>query len=94
MTLNRSIPQPVFSLAETSGPVLGDLPGWKLSDLYPSGDSPEYKGDIEKAAAMATAAAAVPELEMVSTLVIPPAGRVSAPETVACESCAWIQPTS
>lgn len=55
MTLNRSIPQPVFSLAETSGPVLGDLPGWKLSDLYPSGDSPEYKGDIDKAAAMATA---------------------------------------
>ncbi|HCD85197.1 MAG TPA: oligoendopeptidase F, partial [Agrobacterium sp.] len=55
MTLNRSIPQPVFSLAETSGPVLGDLPDWKLSDLYPSGDSPEYKGDLEKAAAMATA---------------------------------------
>ena len=30
----------------------------------------------------------------VSVLVMPPAGRVSAPETVACESCAWIQPTS
>lgn len=55
MTLNRATPQPVFSLAETSGPALGDLPGWKLSDLYPSGDSPEYKGDLEKAASMAAA---------------------------------------
>lgn len=55
MTLNRPTPHPVFSLAETSGPALGDLPGWKLSDLYPSGDSPEYKGDIEKAAALAAA---------------------------------------
>lgn len=55
MTLDRPAPQPVFSLAETSGPALGDLPGWKLSDLYPSGDLPEYKGDLEKAASMAAA---------------------------------------
>jgi len=55
MTLNRPASHPVFSLAETSGPALGDLPGWKLSDLYPSGDSPEYKGDLEKAASMAAA---------------------------------------
>ncbi len=55
MTLNRATPQPLFSLAETSGPALGDLPGWKLSDLYPSGESPEYKGDLEKAASMAAA---------------------------------------
>ncbi len=41
MTLNRATPQPLFPLAETSGPALGDLPGWKLSDLYPSGESPE-----------------------------------------------------
>ncbi|TZG34805.1 M3 family oligoendopeptidase [Agrobacterium sp. B1(2019)] len=55
MTLNRPTPQPVFSLAETAGPALGDLPGWKLSDLYPSGDSPEYKGDLDKAESMAAA---------------------------------------
>jgi len=55
MTLNQPVPQPVFALAETAAPVLGDLPGWKLSDLYPSGDSAEYRGDLEKAASMAAA---------------------------------------
>ncbi len=55
MTLNQPVPQPVFALAETATPLLGDLPGWKLSDLYPSGDSAEYRGDLEKAASMAAA---------------------------------------
>ncbi|WP_426229709.1 M3 family oligoendopeptidase [Pararhizobium sp. DWP3-4] len=28
---------------------LGELPSWKLEDLYPSANSPEYLGDLEKA---------------------------------------------
>lgn len=44
MTLDHPIRQPLFSIAETSNPALGDLPGWKLSDLYPSAESAEYKG--------------------------------------------------
>ena len=28
---------------------LGDLPSWKLEDLYPSASSTEYLGDLEKA---------------------------------------------
>lgn len=53
MTRDRSIRQPVFSIAESSNPALGDLPGWKLSDLYCSADSAEYRGDLEKAEALA-----------------------------------------
>jgi oligoendopeptidase F len=34
---------------------LGDLPSWKLEDLYPSATSQEYLGDLEKAEAAAKA---------------------------------------
>ena len=34
---------------------LGDLPSWKLEDLYPSATSPEYLGDLAKAEAAAKA---------------------------------------
>lgn len=37
--------------AGTAG--LGDLPVWKLSDLYLSGDDPAYKADLERAAVKA-----------------------------------------
>ena len=49
MTLKTSTPMPAFSPAESAGAALGDLPVWKLSDLYPSADSAEYKGDLKKA---------------------------------------------
>lgn len=35
--------------------VLGDLPAWKLSDLYPSATSIAFTGDLEKAGKMAVA---------------------------------------
>ncbi len=34
---------------------LGDLPSWKLSDLYPSGSDPAFKADLEKAENLARA---------------------------------------
>lgn len=49
MTLTTSTPMPAFSPAESASAALGDLPVWKLSDLYPSVDSAEYKGDLKKA---------------------------------------------
>ena len=55
MTVTPILPQPAFSNAESTSAALGDLPTWKLSDLYPSTDSAEYKGDLEKAVTMATA---------------------------------------
>ncbi|MBB3946105.1 oligoendopeptidase F [Rhizobium skierniewicense] len=50
MTLKTSISLPAFSPAEAGTAALGDLPTWKLSDLYPSADSSEYRGALEKAA--------------------------------------------
>ncbi|KXG83851.1 M3 family oligoendopeptidase [Agrobacterium bohemicum] len=50
MTFKTSIPLPAFSPAEAASAALGDLPTWKLSDLYASADSAEYKGALEKAA--------------------------------------------
>jgi oligoendopeptidase F len=48
-----------FSTAVAGGqafdPALGELPVWKLSDLYPSADSAALKQDIEKSAADAKA---------------------------------------
>lgn len=35
--------------AADAGTALGDLPVWRLQDLYPSADSAAFKGDIEKA---------------------------------------------
>ncbi|MFS8044554.1 M3 family oligoendopeptidase [Rhizobium sp. BR 314] len=34
---------------------LGELPAWKLSDLYPSATSPEFLGDMEKAGKLSVA---------------------------------------
>ncbi len=34
---------------------LGELPVWRLTDLYPATDSPEFLGDVEKAASEAVA---------------------------------------
>ncbi len=36
--------------AAASHQALGELPVWKLSDLYPSAADPSFKGDLEKAA--------------------------------------------
>ncbi len=44
-----------FSASPAAGQALGDLPAWKLSDLYPSSTSPEFVGDLEKAGKMAIA---------------------------------------
>ncbi|MCL6651582.1 oligoendopeptidase F [Agrobacterium rubi] len=55
MTLKTSIPLPAFSPADVGAAALGDLPTWKLSDLYPSADSSEYRGALEKAASDAKA---------------------------------------
>ncbi|MFB2562780.1 M3 family oligoendopeptidase [Rhizobium sp. IMFF44] len=44
-----------FSASSAAGQALGDLPAWKLSDLYPSSASPEFAGDLEKAGKMAVA---------------------------------------
>ncbi|WP_288426187.1 M3 family oligoendopeptidase [uncultured Agrobacterium sp.] len=49
MTFTTSTSKPAFSPAEGGSAALGDLPVWKLSDLYPSADSAEYKGDLQKA---------------------------------------------
>ncbi len=40
---------------DESKPGLGNLPEWDLNDLYPGRDSPELKGDLERAATAATA---------------------------------------
>ncbi len=48
-SLNFSANQPA------AGSALGDLPAWKLSDLYPSATSPDFTGDMEKAGKMAIA---------------------------------------
>jgi oligoendopeptidase F len=59
MTFAAPPAKPVFSASPATGdthdPALGDLPVWKLSDLYPSAGSAEYNDDLEKAATMATA---------------------------------------
>ncbi len=55
MTLKTSIPLPAFSTDSAGAAALGDLPTWKLSDLYPSADSSEYKQALEKAAGDAKA---------------------------------------
>ncbi|NTJ44005.1 M3 family oligoendopeptidase [Agrobacterium larrymoorei] len=56
MSFKTSLPKPAFSPADAAtSAALGNLPVWKLSDLYPSADSAEYKGDLEKAARDATA---------------------------------------
>ncbi len=45
-----------FSATPAAGSgALGDLPAWKLSDLYPSANSPEFLGDMEKAGKLAVA---------------------------------------
>ncbi len=49
MTLKTSIQSPALSPAESGSAALGDLPVWKLSDLYPSAESAEYKSDLQKA---------------------------------------------
>jgi len=41
--------------ARSRGADLGDLPDWRLSDLYPAMDSPELAGDMERAATEAAA---------------------------------------
>lgn len=54
MISNRSaLPSPADAAARAEP--LGDLPVWKLSDLYPSATDPSFKADLEKAAAEAKA---------------------------------------
>ncbi|HUN47028.1 MAG TPA: oligoendopeptidase F, partial [Stellaceae bacterium] len=38
---------------DESKPALGNLPEWDLNDLYPGRDSPELRGDLDRAAAEA-----------------------------------------
>ncbi len=49
MTFTTPPSKPVFSPAEPAASSLGDLPVWKLSDLYPSAGSDEYRNDFDKA---------------------------------------------
>ncbi len=51
-SLHRSLN---FSASQAAGSALGDLPAWKLSDLYPSATSPAFLEDMEKAGRMAIA---------------------------------------
>ncbi|KAA1182268.1 M3 family oligoendopeptidase [Rhizobium tropici] len=44
-----------FSASQAAGQALGDLPAWKLSDLYPSATSQAFLDDMEKAGKMAAA---------------------------------------
>ncbi|WP_411033445.1 M3 family oligoendopeptidase [Shinella sp. BYT-45] len=56
--MNRHFPAPRidFAPAEAAAAAeLGDLPGWNLTDLYPSPASPEFKDDMKKAEADALA---------------------------------------
>jgi oligoendopeptidase F len=46
-TSSRIAPATASGAAEATQ--LGDLPSWKLEDLYPSATSPEYLGDLAKA---------------------------------------------
>ena len=45
------LPQPAFApdAAKAKAAKLGDLPEWNLDDLYDAPESPELKGDLEKA---------------------------------------------
>ncbi|MBB3485412.1 oligoendopeptidase F [Rhizobium sp. BK347] len=51
-SLHRSLN---FSASQAVGQALGDLPAWKLSDLYPSATSPAFLNDMERAGKMAVA---------------------------------------
>lgn len=42
-----SLPLPVFDADATAGASLGDLPEWRLEDLYPGMDSPELRSDLD-----------------------------------------------
>jgi oligoendopeptidase F len=58
MKRSASLPSRLLSMG-TSGaaaePALGSLPVWKLTDLYPSRDGPEFAADLEKATQLALA---------------------------------------
>ena len=49
------LPRPVFDAEATAGASLGDLPEWRLEDLYPGMDSPELRADVLTGAGSATA---------------------------------------
>ncbi|WLR97669.1 M3 family oligoendopeptidase [Shinella sumterensis] len=50
MTRNFPEPRITFAPAEAAASAeLGDLPGWNLTDLYPSQTSPEFQTDMKKA---------------------------------------------
>lgn len=60
MTFKTSMTLAAFSTegagnAAAASAALGNLPTWKLSDLYPSAHSPEYTGALEQAQGMAKA---------------------------------------
>ncbi len=42
-----TLPLPVFDTDATAGGSLGDLPEWRLEDLYPGMDSPELRADLD-----------------------------------------------
>ncbi len=42
-----NLPFPVFDADATAGGSLGDLPEWRLEDLYPGMDSPELRTDLD-----------------------------------------------
>ena len=52
---NATAFSPAAETAAKADPALGDLPVWKLSDLYASGSDPAFKADMDKADAMAKA---------------------------------------
>ncbi|MFN7102004.1 MAG: M3 family oligoendopeptidase [Pseudorhizobium sp.] len=54
VTSNPALPAPAHNAA-AADPALGQLPVWKLSDLYPAKDSPAFTADMEKATALSLA---------------------------------------
>ncbi|WP_047456991.1 M3 family oligoendopeptidase [Rhizobium rhizogenes] len=54
-SLHSSLTFSTGQAAAATNAALGDLPAWKLSDLYPSVTSTAFTGDMEKAGKLATA---------------------------------------
>ncbi len=48
-------PSPHREHEAATTPVLSDLPGWNLTDLYPSPQSPEFSDDMERSKALTSA---------------------------------------
>ena len=48
-SLSAQSPTALSAQAQGSAPIVGGLPEWNLTDLYPGMESPEFSGDLERA---------------------------------------------